>query len=191
MQQNLRITITMSSSIQSNKKPFLSIKETALFAVFGALMYTSKMLMEFLPNIHLLGLLIMLFTVVYRKKALIPIYLYVFLDGLTGGFSLWWLPYLYIWAVLWGATMLLPKRMPDKIAAFVFPIVCGLHGLLFGTLYAPLQALLYRYDFKTTVAWIIAGLPYDGIHALSNLTAGTLILPLSKLLIKINKKYNI
>ena len=33
--------------------------------------------------------------------------------------------------------MLLPKNMPRKAAAVVYPLVCALHGLAFGTLYAP------------------------------------------------------
>jgi energy-coupling factor transport system substrate-specific component len=32
------------------------------------------------------------------------------------------------------------------------------------------------------IAWIIAGLPFDVIHGLSNLAAGVLILPLTSLL---------
>ena len=56
----------------------LSIREMALFSMFGALMYVSKLLMEFLPNIHLIGMFIVLLTVLYRKKALIPIYIFVF-----------------------------------------------------------------------------------------------------------------
>ena len=166
------------------KKPFLTIKEMAVFAMLGSLMYCSKMLMEVLPNIHLLGMFTMTFTVAFRKKALIPIYVYVFLNGLLAGFALWWIPYLYIWTVLWGITMLLPKNMPKKFACIVYPIVCCLHGLSFGTLYAPAQALMFGMNLKQTVAWIIAGFPFDVIHGISNLFAGLLIVPLSILLKK-------
>ena len=102
----------------------LPLADLAVFSMFAGLMFCSKMLMEFLPNIHLLGMFTMLLTVVYRKQALIPIYLYVFIQGLYAGFSLWWLPYLYVWTVLWGMTMLLPKNMSDKVAAVVYPVVC-------------------------------------------------------------------
>ena len=71
----------------------INIKETAVFAMLGTLMYASKVLMQALPNIHLLGMLIMTITLVYRAKALYPIYIYVFLEGLMGGFSTWWIPY--------------------------------------------------------------------------------------------------
>ena len=110
--------------------------------MLGAVMYVSKIMMEGLPNVHLLGVFTVAITLVYRKKALYAIYTYVFLNGLFGGFSMWWLPYLYIWTVLWGAVMLLPKNIPKRIAPFVYMVVCSLHGFLFGTLYAPAQALM-------------------------------------------------
>lgn len=157
----------------------------ALFAMLGALMYCSKVIMEVLPNVHLLGMFTMTFTVVFRFKALIPIYIYVMLNGLFAGFATWWVPYLYIWAVLWGVTMLLPKNMPKKLACVVCPAVCCLHGLAFGTLYAPAQALLFGLNFRQMLAWIAAGLPWDVVHGVGNLFAGMLIVPLSSLLNKL------
>ena len=35
---------------------------------------------------------------------------------ITMGFGVWWVPYLYVWTVLWGMTMLLPKKMPNITA---------------------------------------------------------------------------
>lgn len=160
----------------------LTVREICVFAMLGALMFCSKILMEALPNIHLLGMLTVTYTLVYRAKALIPIYLYVFLNGIFCGFALWWLPYLYIWAVLWLWTMLLPRRLPDAAAAVVYPVLCGLHGLLFGVLYAPAQALMYGLSFDGMLAWIAAGFPFDALHAAGDLVAGLLIFPLSRLL---------
>ena len=165
----------------------LTVREMCIFAIFATLMYCSKVIMEAAPNIHLLGMFTITLTVVYRKKALIPIYLYVFINGFFAGFALWWVPYLYVWTVLWAAAMLLPKQMPDKVAAFVYPLICGLHGLLFGVLYAPTQALMFGLDFKAMLAWIAAGSFFDILHASGNLVAGILVLPLSKLLKKIDK----
>lgn len=156
----------------------LTAREIAIFAMLGAVMFASKVLMEFAPNIHLLGTFTVAFTIVYRRKALYPIYTYVLLNGLFYGFAAWWIPYLYIWTVLWGAVMLLPKKMPKKIQPVVYMTVCAMHGFLFGTLYAPAQALLYGMNLKTTIAWIIAGLPWDCIHGISNFFCGILILPI-------------
>lgn len=88
-------------------------------------------------------------------------------------------------------TMLLPRNMPKKWAAIVYPLVCSLHGMAFGTLYAPLQALMYGYNLEGMITWIIAGLPWDVVQAVGNLAAGTLILPLSELLRRLNVKFRI
>ena len=155
----------------------LTTKEIAVFAMLGAVMYISKMLMEFAPNIHLLGVFTTAFTVVYRKKALYPIYIYVFLNGVFSGFSSWWIPYLYIWTVLWGAVMLLPRNLPKKIRPVVYMAVCAVHGFLFGILYAPVQAVVFGLSWQGMLAWIAAGMPFDLIHGVSNFFCGILICP--------------
>lgn len=164
----------------------LTTKELTLFALLGSLMYASKVIMEALPNIHLLGVFTIAFTVVYRKKALYIIYLYVLINGLFGGFSTWWVPYLYIWTVLWAVTMLLPQNMPEKIRPLVYMVVCALHGFGFGLLYAPFQALVFGLNFKSTIAWVIAGLPFDIVHGISNFFCGMLIIPVINVLKKLD-----
>ena len=150
-------------------------------------MYASKMIMEVAPNVHLLGVFTIAFTVVYRKKALYPIYTYVLLNGIFCGFATWWIPYLYLWAVLWGATMLLPKRIPEKLRPLVYMLLCAAHGFLIGTLYAPAQALLYGLSFQKMIAWIISGLPWDFVHGVSNFFCGILIVPIVKILTFLEK----
>lgn len=146
----------------------LKTKEMILFSLLGATMFVSKLITEVLPNIHLLGLFIVAYTLVFRAKALIPIYVFVFLTGIYGGFNFWWVPYIYIWSILWLAVMLLPKKMPPKIATPVYMTVSGLFGLLYGVLYAPAQALLYGYNLEKTLAWIAAGFYFDITHGISN-----------------------
>lgn len=155
--------------------------------MLGALMYASKLIMELLPNIHLLGAFIVAFTVVYRRKALYPIYVFVLLTGLFNGFNTWWVPYLYIWTLLWAVTMLLPKNMPKKVRPLVYMAVCAVHGFAYGTLYAPVQALFFGLDFKGMIAWIVSGLPFDLIHGVSNFFCGMLILPIMAVLQRADK----
>ena len=156
----------------------LTVRETAIFAMLGSVMYASKLIMEILPNVHLLGVFTIAYSVVYRKKALYPIYIYVLLNGIFSGFATWWIPYLYIWTILWGVTMMLHKNMPKNISPIVYMVVCALHGFLFGTLYAPAQAILYGLNFQGMIAWIIAGLPWDFVHGVSNFFCGILIVPI-------------
>lgn len=140
-------------------------------------MYVSKVIMEIAPNVHLLGVFTIAYTVVYRKKALYPIYIYVLLNGIFSGFAGWWIPYLYLWTILWGVVMLLPPNIPKKLKPVVYMVICALHGFLFGTLYAPVQAILYGLSFKGMIAWIVAGLPWDFIHGVSNFFCGILVVP--------------
>ena len=156
----------------------LTVKEIAVFGMLGALMYASKVIMEVAPNVHLLGVFTIATTVVYRKKALYPIYIYVLLNGVFSGFATWWIPYLYLWTVLWGVAMLLPQKLPKAVRPVIYMIVNACHGFLFGTLYAPSQALIFGLDFDATIAWIIAGLPWDFIHGVSNFFCGILIVPI-------------
>lgn len=171
-----------------SKKRGLSVVELVLFAMLGMVMFVSKMAMEFLPNIHLLGMLTMVYTLTFRTKALIPIYVYVFVNGLYAGFATWWVPYLYIWAVLWGMTMLLPKQLPKRVACAVYPLVCGLHGISFGILYAPVQALMYGMSWEATKAWVMAGwLWADPTMAVGNTLAGLLVVPLVELMKRLTR----
>ena len=159
-----------------------------VFSMFACLMFCSKLLLEWAPNIHLLAMLTVAITAVYRAKALIPIYVFVLLTGLYGGFSPWWVPYLYIWTLLWGVAMLLPhRRMKPAVSVPVYMVICGLHGILYGVLYAPAQALLFGLDFKGTLAWIAAGAAFDVMHCIGNLAAGTLTLPLIRLLTRLER----
>ena len=160
----------------------LKTRELAIFAMLGAIMYISKVIMEWIPNVHLLGALIMAYTLVYRKKALYPIYVFVFLSGALGGFNAWWIPYLYVWTVLWGVTMLLPKNMPKKVEPIVYMAVCALHGFCFGVLYAPAQALMFGLSFEATLAWIASGFYFDVMHGIGNFFCGMLIIPIVSIL---------
>lgn len=166
----------------NSKQNKITIKEIAVLGMLSALMYASKILMEVLPNIHLLGVFIVATTVVFRTKALFMIYTFAIISGLFSGFSPWWVPYLYIWTVLWFFTMLLPKKLPKKIAPIIYMCICALHGFLYGVIYAPAQAILFGLDFKGTIAWIISGLPFDLTHGISNFICGMLIVPIIKVL---------
>ena len=156
--------------------------------MLGTLMFLSKIIMEALPNVHLLGMLTMVYTLVFRARALIPIYVYVALNGIYSGFSLWWLPYTYIWTILFLITLLLPKNMPKWLKITVYPAVCALHGFAFGALYSPAQALMFGLTYKQMIAWIVAGIPFDIIHGLGNLATGFLVYPTSELLSRLYKK---
>ncbi|MBE6538752.1 MAG: hypothetical protein E7671_04755 [Ruminococcaceae bacterium] len=171
----------------ASKRRGLSVKEISVFAMLGTVLFLGDLLMEWAPNIHFVGALIVVYTLVYRKKALVPIYIYVLMNGLYAGFSLWWMPYLYIWTILWGMTMLLPRGLHFAVATVIYSAVCALHGFIFGALYAPAQAIMFGFDFETTIAWIVAGIPFDIIHGLGDLAVSVIIIPMTALLSRLER----
>ncbi len=156
------------------------LRDSLVFSMLACVMFCSRLLMQALPNIHLVGMIIVAVTMVYRAKALIPLYLYVLLEGLNAGFAPWWIPYLYVWTVLWGMAMLIPRKLPDRWAILVCSAVCALHGLFFGALYSPVWALLNGFSWEQTLAWVASGVHFDVLHFFGNMVAGLLIVPLVK-----------
>ncbi len=155
------------------------------------MMFSSKIALEWAPNIHMLGMLTMVATVVFRYKALIPIYLYAFTLFLFYGFAPWCVIHFYVWTVLWALTMLIPKRLPKKVLAFLYPTVCALHGLMYGALCSLTQVPIYynSYDPAVMLAYVASGFYFDLLHAVGNLGFGLLILPLSELLLRLDRRF--
>ena len=170
------------------KRTLLTIYEIAVFGMLGALMMVSDLLMNIIPNVHLVGVMIVVITVVYRWKALFPIYVYVLLIGLSEGAGLWF-TYCYVWAILWGMTMLLPKRMPKWLAPIAYALVCGLHGFAFGFLLIPYQMALISIPLKQALVWWQFGfLTADIPHGIGNLVGSTLVVPMVTLIRKLDRR---
>jgi len=168
----------MRSSLRTDR-----LRKLILLTIFGSLMYLSQLLLAALPNIHMIALFITVLTVVYRQWALVSIYIYAFLNGMYGIYVL--VPYLYVWTILWAAIMLLPKKMKPITAIITYSVTCGLHGILFGILLAPSQALLFGFSFEQTVVWISYGLPFDVFHCIGNVAFSVLAYPMINLLRKL------
>ena len=101
-----------------------------MLALMAALIFASKVALASLPNININSVLIILTVVFFGWKALYTVYVYVLLEGLFFGFSVWWYGYLYVWAVLVAAAMLLRKND----SALIWAAVAGVFGLVFGPL---------------------------------------------------------
>ena len=161
--------------------------------MLGALMFASKIALEWAPNIHMLGMFTMIFTIVYRFKALIPIYLYASRIFIFYGFAPWCVIHFYVWTVLWAVTMLIPRRLPEKVLAVLYPTMCVLHGLSYGALCALTQVPIYYNSFapEMILTYIASGFYFDILHAIGNLGFGLLILPLSRLILKLEQRYGL
>ena len=136
--------------------------DICLMALLGVVLVASKQALAALPNIELVSLFTILFTLVFRRRVLGALGVFLLLQGLLYGFGSWWAMYLYVWPLLALLTWLF--RWMDK--AWQWAIFSGLYGLAFGTLcslvYLPVGGP------SMALAWMLSGLPVDAVHAVGN-----------------------
>lgn len=155
----------------------LTLAETALFGILGAVTFAAQVVMGPLPNIEPVSLFCMVFAVVFGAKCLYPIYVFVVLEVLFYGLQLWVVNYLYIWALLAGAAWLMRRAE----APLSWAILSGSFGLLFGALCAPVYLFTGGPGFA--LSWWASGLLFDIYHCVGNFVLALLLFnPLRRLL---------
>jgi energy-coupling factor transport system substrate-specific component len=147
----------------------ITVRELALFSVLGALTFAAKYVMAMLPNIEPVSLMVMLFAVVFGRKCLYPVYLYVAMEILFFGLGLWNVNYLYVWLILVVAAYLL-RRMESPLG---WAMVSGVFGLLFGALCGIVDIFIGGFPYAVT-KWI-SGIPFDIMHCAGNFVIALLL----------------
>ena len=141
----------------------LTAREICVLALMAALIFGTKVALAGIPNVNLNSVLIILTVVFFGWKALYTVYIYVLLEGLIFGFSVWWVGYLYVWAILVVVAMLLRKND----SALLWAVVAGVYGLVFGLLMY-LEWFAINGGWEGYFAMWVAGIPYDLTHCVSN-----------------------
>lgn len=156
------------------------MRELTLFGVLGALTFAAKYVMSGLPNIEPVSLMVMLFAVVFGRKCLYPIYLYVLMEILFFGINLWNLNYLYIWLILAAAAYLLRKM----VQPLGWAILSGTYGLLFGALCGIVDVFIGGFSYAAA-KWV-SGIPFDIAHCIGNFVIALLLFkPMRELMEKL------
>lgn len=164
-----------------NKKT-LTIKETAIMGTMTAMLEVSVHMMASLPNVEPVTLLIILYTLFFRKKVVYILAAYLIFEGCWYGFGLWWFTYAYIWPLLALITYIFRRQK----SVWFWSTVSAAFGLLFGAL----CSIPYFFIGGPAAAftWWVAGIPYDLIHSASNgVLCMVLFAPLNRALQQINK----
>lgn len=175
---------TMQKQPNNPQNRILTIKDIALIGVMIATLEVGKTAMNFLPNIEIVTLFIILYTLFFGKKTIYAIVCFVLLEGCIHGFGLWWIMYLYVWPLLSLFTWLMRKHA----SAVNYAFLSGVFGLLFGAFCS--LPYLFIGGPKTALSWWVAGIPFDIVHCISNfLLCLVLFKPLHAVLKKIKTKY--
>ncbi len=149
----------------------------ALMGILTALLLAAQVALSFLPNVEIITLLILLYTLFFGKRVFWMIYGFVFLEGFLYGFGLWWFQYLYIWS-LWALLVLLLRK---NTSLFFWSILCGFYGLSFGALCT--LPYLFAGGPAAAFSYWISGLGFDLIHCMGNVVLCLLLFrPLSHLM---------
>ena len=148
----------------------LSLRQTVLFGMLGALTISAKVAMSGLYNIEPVSLLVMLYAAVFGWKAIFPISIYVAMEMLLYPVGYWNLNYLYVWGILAVAAYFMRKlRHPIWWA-----LLSGLFGLSFGLLCTPVYAIFFGVPYA--FLWWTKGIVLaDPLHAAGNFVIALLL----------------
>lgn len=160
----------------------LQTKDIVIIGMMTAMMEAAKLSLAAVPNVELISLLIILFTLFFEQKVVYVIGAFILVEGLLYGFGVWWVMYLYAWPLLALVTWLFRKQE----SVWIFSMISGVFGLLFGTMCS--IPYLFIGGWKMAFSWWIAGIPYDLIHGVSNfIICMVLFVPMRRIMNKIEK----
>ena len=141
----------------------MPVRKITRIALLSAILYVSKVALEFLPNVELVSLLTVLYTLVFGKEAFLIVTVFNLFELIQWGFGTWWVSYLYVWPLLVLITLLLKKIIKEEF--LIWSVVSGLFGLIFGSLFAIVSLPV---DPAYALAYWISGLPWDVWHGVCN-----------------------
>jgi len=140
----------------------MKTRDLVVIAMMSAILFVVQVALSFIPNIELVTLLIIIYTLVIGRKTLFAIYVFALLEGLFYGFGIWWIMYLYVWTILYFVV----RAFKTQKGVLGWSLIGGFFGLLFGTLCS--IPYFFIGGIGAGIAWWVAGLPYDILHGIGN-----------------------
>jgi len=154
------MNLKLYTQSENNKK--FSAKDIVVTAVLAALLFAVQIGLSFLPNIELVSLLIIIYTLIFKEKTIYAIYIFAFLEGVAYGFGVWWFMYLYVWTILYAVTYLFRRNQ----SVILWAVISGFFGLSFGALCA--IPYFITGGIGAGIAWWGSGLLFDVVHGAGN-----------------------
>lgn len=162
----------------------MPVKKLTRIALLSAVLYVSKAALEFMPNVELVSLLIIVYTLVFGSETLIVITVFNLFELIQWGFGTWWVSYLYVWPLLCFLVLLTRRLFQEEF--LLWGVVSGLFGLAFGGLFALAYLPIGR---AYALSYWISGLPWDVWHGGCNFVLTVLLAkPLYHVLKRIQKE---
>ena len=146
----------------TKEKQGISVRDVALLGMLVATMEVGKLALAMVPNVEIVSLLIILYTVCFGRKTIYAVVVFVLLECAIWGIGLWTIMYIYIWPLL-SVVAYFFHKVDSK---WFWSVFAAIFGLLFG----PLCSIVYLVmgGPQTAFAWWIAGIPWDIVHGVAN-----------------------
>lgn len=176
--------------MNSNVETFSGMKvhDLVLISILSASITAGKLALSFIPNVEVVSLLFILYTVTLgvKKTWLISI-IFATTEIFLYGFSTWVMGYYIVWPILILATGILKSKVKSE---YGFAMISGIFGLSFGFFFAVFESFFYGIAYG--MAYWARGIPLDILHGASNyILAITLFKPLLRVFDSQLKQFNI
>lgn len=142
----------------------ITVKELVTLSMLGTLMFLGQYIFQFIPNVEVVSLFVIILSLIYDKKIFYSIVLFELLMGFSYGFGMWFLGYVIIWPMLAIITICLKSNLRGHY--FRLSLFSGIFGFLFGVFYSIFYIFVGGVNLAFTY-WI-SGIVFDIIHMLSN-----------------------
>lgn len=165
----------------------IKIKDIILIALFVAISVVSRV-GAVIPSIQITTTLIIIITLNYGLKYGLSLALLTpLVSNMILGQGIWTLWQMFAWGVVALITTTL-RKYKEKL--YIISTFSFLMGYLYGLIVNTLSIFTYGLFGGTVIAYFLASLPYDTIHALSNFTFTiVLLLPISFVIESNKDKY--
>ncbi len=140
----------------------ITASDVAQIGIMSATLTVGKTAFAFLPNIEVVSLLIILYSIYFGKKTILAVYIFIVVECMIWGINIWSIIYLYSWPLL----ALVSTVFKNKNSIIFWSIFSAVFGLMFGALGSIVY--LFAGGFEAAFAWWISGIPMDVIHCIGN-----------------------
>lgn len=144
-------------------------RRVAILGLLGAILVVAQVSLSFLPNIELVSLLLVVMTLCIGKYVWAPLLVFILVEALIYGMSMWVVNYLYVWPLLCSVAYLLRRQR----APLFWALVNGAFGLCFGALCALPYLLIGGHS--SAFAYWVSGLYFDLLHCAGNFGVALLL----------------
>lgn len=162
----------------------MPVRKMTRIALLSAILYVSKVALEAFPNVELISVLVLVYSLVFGAETFLIITVFNLFELIQWGFGSWWISYLYVWPLLCLSVLLLKKLVKEEF--LIWSVVAGCFGLIFGGLFAIAYLPI---DPSYALAYWISGLPWDVWHGVWNFVLTAVLgKPLYKILLMLKTR---